>query len=155
MLGMLFVTLHVDYLISMESKIEQVEKFKEVMKEFEMTNVETMRYILGLEVDQISAWIFVSQGCICPRYTKKRERWLSAFHFPLQWNLTWDIKKWRRRLSWYKQILKLNWQSQVLDENKAKPYAKRRSHKFLHGGAKVFIFESTKADTMVCKGNSK
>lgn len=55
MLGMLFITLHVDYLISMESKIEQVEKFKEVMKEFEIINVEIMRYILGLEVDQISA----------------------------------------------------------------------------------------------------
>ncbi|XP_027922735.1 uncharacterized protein LOC114180632 [Vigna unguiculata] len=58
----LFVALYVDDLIFMGSKVELVEEFKEVMKkEFEMTDLGIMKYFLGLEVDQSTTGIFVSQ----------------------------------------------------------------------------------------------
>nr|KYP52959.1 Retrovirus-related Pol polyprotein from transposon TNT 1-94 [Cajanus cajan] len=45
----------------MGSKAELVEEFKEVKREFVMTDLDIMKYFLGLKVDQRATGIFVSQ----------------------------------------------------------------------------------------------
>nr|KYP75184.1 Retrovirus-related Pol polyprotein from transposon TNT 1-94 [Cajanus cajan] len=58
----LLVALYVDDLIFMGNEVGLVRNFKEVMmKEFEMTDLGSMSYFLGLEVEQTRTGIFVSQ----------------------------------------------------------------------------------------------
>jgi len=58
----MFVALYVDDLIFMGNNAEMIQEFKDIMtKEFEMTNIELMKYFFGLEVKQGEKGIFVSQ----------------------------------------------------------------------------------------------
>lgn len=56
----MFVALYVDNLIFMGNNVEQIEEFKEVMKEFEMVDLGIRKYFLNLKVVQVEEDIFVS-----------------------------------------------------------------------------------------------
>jgi len=62
----MFIALYVDDLIFTRNNVKLIEAFKEVMKEFEMTDLGLMKYFLGLDVIQGKDGIFVSQE----RYAK-------------------------------------------------------------------------------------
>ncbi|KAL9261957.1 Retrovirus-related Pol polyprotein from transposon RE1-like protein [Drosera capensis] len=56
--GLLFVALYVDDLIFMENNGDMIEEFKAAMtQEFEMTDLEVMRYFLGLEIQQGNVYL--------------------------------------------------------------------------------------------------
>lgn len=61
--GMLYVCLYVDDINCMSSCYEMVTEFKQGMKStFEMTDMGSLKYFLGLEVKQTKEGIFVCQG---------------------------------------------------------------------------------------------
>jgi Reverse transcriptase (RNA-dependent DNA polymerase) len=60
---LLIIALYVDDLIFMGNNQRLIDEFKREMKlEFEMTDLEMMRYFFGVEIRQKKLGIFVSQG---------------------------------------------------------------------------------------------
>jgi Reverse transcriptase (RNA-dependent DNA polymerase) len=69
---LLIVALYVDNLIFMGNNQNLIDEFKREMKfEFEMKDLEMMRYFLGLEIKQEKSRIFVSQGVYARKILQK------------------------------------------------------------------------------------
>lgn len=71
---LIIITLYVDDLIITGSNINDIDDFKENMKqEFEMTDLGLLHFFLGLEIKQSNAGIFISQQKYA-RYLLKKVR---------------------------------------------------------------------------------
>ena len=68
----LILCLHVDHLIYTGTHPTMIEKFKKAMiKEYEMTDLGTMKYFLGIQIKQSSGRIFLSQDKYAEDLVKK------------------------------------------------------------------------------------